>query len=142
MISMLDVQCPHCGVKGKIVVPSQGAILIGPCPHCDEMVAVFCGAVLPLDKEVMLNGNGRERRDHLLDVLTTFLEQSIGETLEQRPPEASDEDELATEIQHDGPDWEADAPSPISDDEYQKFLEVGLPSIDNKDYFDAIFNDK
>jgi hypothetical protein len=145
MISLIEVQCPHCGVKGKIMVPSQGVILIGPCPQCDELVAVFCGQALPLEKEVMLNGSGRDRRDHLMEVLTAFLEQSIGETLDKGPldgleAEGGEMDAFGGEYPETYDETEAEPK--ISDEELDRFSKIDLPALDNKAYFDAIFNRK
>ena len=74
MLSLIEVQCPHCGARGQIMMPPVGAIIIGPCPQCNELVVVFCGHVLPLEKEIMETGEVEERREHLLHVLTDFLQ--------------------------------------------------------------------
>ena len=77
MQSLIEVQCPHCGARGQIVVPPVGAIIIGPCPQCSELVVVFCGYILALDKETMESGTTDDRREHLLGVLTEFLQDRI-----------------------------------------------------------------
>lgn len=146
MLSVTEVHCPHCGAKGKILLPSQGAILIGPCPNCDEMVAVFCGNGLPLEKEVMTSGSLQEKHRHLMETLTTFLDLSIRETLKQQAGEEGGAVELEPfELRFDMPETEDAAdqttapPSRISEGELQSFRDIDLKFLDNKAYFDSIF---
>lgn len=146
MLSVTEVHCPHCGAKGKILLPSQGAILIGPCPNCDEMVAVFCGNGLPLEKETMTGGTIQEKHRHLMEVLTTFLDLSIRETLKQQIGDADGETELEPfELRFDASESESSAdqpsapPSRISEGELQSFRDIDLKFLDNKAYFDSIF---
>jgi hypothetical protein len=144
MSSFVHVECPHCGVKGKLVVPDEGMILIGPCPQCDGFVAVFCGKALPLDRETMVDGTGRDRRDHLMEVLTAFLERSIGETLEPELPLESfdglpsDDLNLGKIDDQEHPHEEPDA-VPISQDEVDQFVTMSLPKLDDREYFRTVF---
>lgn len=143
MLSVTEVHCPHCGAKGKILLPSQGAILIGPCPNCDEMVAVFCGNGLPLDKEVMMSGSNQEKHHHLMEVLTSFLDMSIRDTLKQQTNpengEFSEDGELDPfELKYSTEESPAE-PVTISEDDVQTFRDVDLKFLDNKEYFDSIF---
>jgi hypothetical protein len=145
MLSVTEVHCPHCGAKGKILLPSQGAILIGPCPNCDEMVAVFCGNGLPLDKDVMTSGTVQEKHRHLMEVLTSFLDMSIRETLKQQSgaKDGSDgEGEIDLEpfeLKFEPGESEAAAPASITDADVRTFRDVDLKFLDNKTYFDSIF---
>lgn len=148
MLSVTEVHCPHCGAKGKILLPSQGAILIGPCPNCDEMVAVFCGNGLPLDKDTMTGGTIQEKHRHLMETLTTFLDLSIRETLKQQAGDDDSESETELEpfeLRFDAPEHDEDLdvssapPSRISEGELQSFRDIDLKFLDDKAYFDSIF---
>jgi hypothetical protein len=153
MLSLIEVTCPHCGARGQIMLPPVGTIIVGPCPECQGLVVVFCGHVLALDKEVMLNGTPEAKRDHMLLVLTGFLKERLGQMIDeeiqgsQEPETSSEEPEhleptLAGSVQperighsrthgHKRP--------PISDTEFKTFSNVELKLIDNQDYFKAIF---
>jgi len=138
MLSIAEVQCPHCGARGRLLLPSHGAILIGPCPQCQEMVAVFCGTGLPLEKEIMVDGSKEEKHAHLMEVLTSFLDRSIAQTLEQSE-EGAQFEELTDDAVEDEIE-EVDAG--ISDDELDQFRNVSLNMLDDKEYFEKVFRDQ
>ena len=145
MMSLIEVQCPHCGAQGQIMLPPLGAIIVGPCPECHEMVAIFCGRVLPLSKDVMARGSKEERREHVLQVLNVFIESRV-EQLFEGPAEdngvlsdalgqAPEAEEAPASINVFG-----NAPtSPISEEEVDSFRSVDLKLIDNTEYFRAVF---
>lgn len=130
------------------MVPPVGAMIIGPCPQCKEMVVVFCGQVLALDKEIMQGGELVERREHLMSVLTTFLQERVGKMLSDGvPSEDEDEDEdsgvLAEEMlgEHEGA-APGDRPGLISEAELQRFSAVDLKLLDNDAYFRSVFESR
>lgn len=160
MLSLIEVTCPHCGAKGQIMLPPMGAIIVGPCPECKGLVVVFCGQVLPLDKEIMFKGSQEEQRDHLMSVVTDFLRDRVtaliaeeAEKEERREaPQASDHatepksdsTPEQTKAKHDAPKpkrrEKAAVPAiPIGKEEVDRFVRVELNLIDNKDYFSAVF---
>ena len=128
------------------------------------MVVIFAGKALPLDNDIILNGNAVARRDHIMQVLVAFLEERIGKLVaaEDRPggePPAGpignasspDEAEPAEEpvVARSEAEAEADAPkinpygnrttAPISKSEVDSFVNVELQLIDDRDYFKAVF---
>lgn len=157
MLSLIEVTCPHCAAQGQIMLPPLGAIIIGPCPECHGMVAVFCGKVLALDKAIMTEGTTPEKRLHLKQVLGNFLKDRIDRLF------TDDEvDEIVTfeedeEMDDDGesPDFMEDQPAetslgridpygnptmaPITSEELESFKNVDLRLLDNPEYFKAIF---
>ncbi len=147
MLSLIEVKCPHCGAQGQIMLPPLGAIVVGPCPECQGMVAVFCGRVLPLDREVIFNGTADEKRDHLMDVLGRFIENRVerlfdGILNEADAPDGPPEDSAAA---HGHPLGEmspfGNSPKvPISATEVDSFRNVDLKLIDNAEYFKAVFD--
>ncbi len=129
------------------MVPPVGAIIIGPCPQCNELVVVFCGHVLALDKETMENGSTDDRRDHLLSVLTEFLQDRIAKLL------SDDVEMLDGELGEEGvgeygasgtgnassDENRTSEKSPISQTELERFTDVDLKLLDNKAYFKSVF---
>lgn len=137
MLTLIEVQCPHCGARGQIMVPPVGAIIIGPCPQCNELVVVFCGHVLALDKETMENGTTENRRDHLLEVLTEYLQDKIAKLIgdpEEIELDQGDIEELGA------PQKLEDIKRLISQVELERFTDVDLRLLDNKAYFNSIFD--
>ena len=63
------------------MVPPLGSILIGPCPLCREMVVLFSGKVMALDKKVMLGNDDDAKRKHLTDVLNSYVSDRVEEVL-------------------------------------------------------------
>ena len=63
------------------MLPPAGSVLIGPGPLCSEMVVLFAGRVMALDKEVMLGSDLDAKREHLMGVLTEYVSERIDEVL-------------------------------------------------------------
>lgn len=148
MLSLIEVKCPHCGAQGQIMLPPLGAIIVGPCPECEGMVVVFCGRVMPLDKEVITEGTALEKKEHLLDVLTVFLEERVERLFANQEEEAEEEQEVDSSVEETEEEEEEDddtlpvvqTEGPlISTEEFQSFLNEELRLIDDKNYFRAIF---
>ncbi len=143
MLSMVEVKCPHCGTKGQIMLPPLGAIIVGPCPHCNELVVVFCGRVLPLHKETMVNGTVEEKHAHLKEVIVDFIDLRIKLVVNQLTPEVteglhdytSEVDDYEPEV----PEGKTECPMKIPMSEVENFIKFDLPRIDNKDYFQKVF---
>jgi hypothetical protein len=152
MLSLIEVQCPHCGARGQIMMPPVGAIIIGPCPQCSELVVVFCGHVLPLDKQIMESGALEERREHLLSVLMEFLTDRITKLMSEEAEQNGESEGVPSE---DSPEEEAEAATataetaapeepkkkgaPISQSELERFTTIDLKLLDNKAYFKSVF---
>ena len=152
MLSLIEVKCPHCGDQGQIMLPPLGAIIVGPCPECQGMVVVFCGRVMPLDRDIMTAGTVDEKQDHLMEVLGLFLQERVKRLFANQANEADTDD--ATEQQDDLGEHDEDsavqAPGAISltgavqadmisDEEFDMFVNTDLKLIDNPKYFKAVF---
>lgn len=129
------------------MVPPIGSMIIGPCPQCEEMVVVFCGQVLALDKELMQNGDLDDRREHLMSVLTEFLRDRVGKLLsEEAPAQDEDGEEVSGLVVDDTDSIAAQASEeetgPISEAEFQRFSSVDLKLLDNDAYFRSVFDQK
>jgi hypothetical protein len=116
------------------------------------MVAIFCGRVLPLDRDIMRQGSLDEKKEHLLEVLGVFLHERIERLLTEQPAkkmlEGDDDgataDEEAAPAMHKGDEPKSrpygKTPEQISQDEMDAFLRIDLQMIDNPEYFKAVFS--
>ena len=124
------------------MVPPLGAIIVGPCPECQELVVVFCGHVLPLEKEIMLNGTSVARHEHLMSGIMEFLGDRIEKLVEESSESAegvashhfSNDVTGVSGIDGGGLD------ETISEDEVARFRSTELQLIDNKEYFELFFS--
>jgi len=138
------------------MLPPAGSVLIGPCPLCSEMVVLFAGRVMALEKEVMLGNDLDAKREHLIGVLSEYVSERVGEVLSDAnvvsPLVDQDEDALREmmDINDEESDEEdqitlhptVDADStmrPISKQEAEDFLRIDLPLLAKPEYFQAFF---
>ena len=140
----VDVTCPHCAAAGQIQLPSPATIIVGPCPECNGMVAVFCGAALALDQHTMLQGESEERRDHVVAVLTEFIRERVGRLfpragMPDAPGDRSFPANPEAELHVIGEPGETPVDAPITPEEVESFRTIDLRLLDNSDYFHAIF---
>ena len=144
MVPTIQVTCPHCGARGQIVLPPLGSIVIGPCPQCEEVVAVFCGQALPLQKDIILNGTYDERFEHVASVLQDFVEERLTELFQQAAggpePASSAVRGAPGAASRESGRSSSDKPSRITQAEVEHFLRFELPRLDNRYYFKAIFD--
>ena len=160
MLSLIEVTCPHCGAKGQIMLPPAGAIIVGPCPECQGLVVVFCGQVLPLKKDIMVDGSTKEKRQHIMAVLTSFLKDRVGQIVGEEDDVKDVRDETPPKPQHPvvsekpatpleqkreanaadkkvcSPEHVAD---PISHEDVRRFVINDLKKLDDGEQFKKIF---
>ena len=137
MLSLVEIECPHCEAKGQVLLPPLGTIIFGPCPSCNEIVALFAGSVIPLDKKVMTYGTSAEKREHLLEQLDEMLHEQLDQMFSDG---FSDGEEQAQGSNKEiSPSIVKGIASPISDQEAQDFCSIDLNLIDRKGFFDRIF---
>ncbi|MFC1734500.1 hypothetical protein ACFL1X_00170 [Candidatus Hydrogenedentota bacterium] len=138
MLSAIEVKCPHCGAMGQVLLPPVGQIIIGPCPMCDELVVLLNGEILALETEIMQGGSVREKREHLMEVLTASLQKKVDEVI---GADFSDPEVPAGTpgIRSDAAIENSSAKSPISRTEMRDFVCIDLHLIDSADYFKKFF---
>ena len=150
MLSVIEVQCPHCNARGQLILPPPGSIIVGPCPHCKELVVVFCSQVLPLSSDLMRYASTQEKHDHLMDVLIEYIDGRVSmivgeiEGKDRMTPEGDSESAPKGDSDASadrGPDV-PDNLTGISQQEIEKFLNTDLRLIDNPDYFHSVFGGK
>lgn len=144
MFPVIEVQCPFCKATGQIMAPPPGSIIVGPCPRCNEMVLLFNGAVMPLDKDIIAEGSVDEKKQHLLETIVDMVAVKIDELVES--DEAGSEPKRGKAKKSTAPRSKKIAPSvsdkkatPISREEVRDFVNIDLNLIDSKAYFDKVF---
>jgi len=160
MLSVIEVQCPHCGARGTIMLPPIGSVLVGSCPLCNEMVVLFAGRVMALDKEIMLGDDTEAKRGHLTEVLLDYVRERVEDVLNSA---VIDPPAMEPDGQQDGfeevvemncgvepHEHETGAESafdtectldPISRREAEDFVRIDLPLLAKSDYFRAFFGE-
>ena len=136
MINVIKVKCPHCGIQGQLLLPEMDAIIVGPCPECNKSVQVFSGKALPLNTEIMANGNREEIYKHLFTVLRKFIRERLDSLINGEPP---DTPEPGRDKGDEGHGQEKETQPSISAKEMKDFLNKELPLLDNIHYFKSIF---
>ncbi len=147
MLSFVDVRCPHCGAKGKIVLPPLGTVLVGPCPQCKGMVALFNGTTLPLDSKIILEGTIEEKKKHISEVFSAFIEERVEEFFspqkEENPSPELDNTVDSFKSEHRVEEYSRNKTKknrPITRDEVRKFKESEIDLLDNPEIFRKYFN--
>lgn len=147
MLSFVDVRCPHCGAQGKIVLPPLGTMLIGPCPACRGMLALFNGSVLPLDSKIILDGTTEEKKKHIIEVFSSFIEDKIDDFFNPKKEES-----LTTDSENRTETFESEhkieeysryktkKKNPITSEELLNFKESEIDSINNPEVFKKYFS--
>ena len=143
MLSIIEVTCPHCGARGQLMLPPLGSVIVGPCPSCHEIVAVFCGRALPLQRDLMTGDDRDRKRDHLLDVLTRYLDKRLDQVIDKLPVDFDVDAPLSSAVETPLGDEsilsQAETSQEISDDEIDTFRNSELNRLDNPEYFREIF---
>jgi len=128
------------------MLPPAGAIIVGPCPECQGLVVVFCGQVLPLKKDIMVDGSTKEKRQHIMTVLTSFLRDRVGQIIaedddvrDETPPKpqhpvVSEKPATPFKQKH-----EANTADPISHEDVRRFVINDLKKLDDDEQFKKIF---
>ncbi len=134
MIALLKIQCPHCGSGGQILMPPPGAIIIGPCPECSKLVAIFAGSALPLDDEIMNKGMIKEKYEHVMQVLSIYLEEQVQKCFSQAEGNPVSDGPQRPEA----PPEAHETPEQITDVEFEHFIQTELDELDNPEFFDRL----
>lgn len=140
MLNIIKIKCPHCGVEGQLVLPESDALIIGPCPECNNSVVIFAGKALPLDKDFLAKATKEEAYKHLYNVLGGVIREKLDNMFSKAFPETAEE---SPEEDASAPEKEVKTGNPststISAKELQAFVQEELHLLDNSDYFKAIF---
>ena len=112
-----------------------------PCPVCNELAVLFRDKVIPLSRRIIEQGSFEERKAHLAGIIAEFLEDgAIPFTLEQLQGRHESPAPRYKPYQAPDPLLEEDDSTPISDEEFDKFVRIDLKCIDNAAYFKRHFS--
>ncbi len=145
MFPVIEVQCPYCRATGQIMTPPLGSIIVGPCPRCNEMVLLFDGSVIPLEKDIVTGGTPEEKKQHLLEAIVDVTATKIDELIDSgdlgsKPNEHTPSREAPTSFSTKVlPSVRNEEAPYISRQEVSDFVNIDLHLIDSKDYFDKAF---
>jgi hypothetical protein len=133
---MIKIECPHCGASGSITAPPKEFIIIAPCPQCGELVVLFREKVVAINRNILTSGTFEEKRQHIAEVITTFLD-SVGPL-----PSPGLSDVAAIGGFGEGLEIElepTDRSGGITTEEVRDFINIDLKLIDKKEYFEQVF---
>ena len=103
---------------------------------------LFEGRVFALDKETMIYGTCKQKRKHLLSILTEFLKEQVEDLIpedgEQVEPPASIPKPKKQRKKHK-PTIRNRKAGRISKQELTDFLSIDIPLLSKKDYFEQCF---
>ena len=147
MFPVIEVQCPYCKATGQIMSPPLGSIIVGPCPRCNEMVLLFNGSVMPLDKDIINDGAAEEKKQHLLETIVDMVASKVDELIDSEGLGLEEPQESAKKGKRIGkrkvaPSVKKKKAPPISRDDVRDFVDIDLHLIDSKAYFEKVFGKK
>lgn len=132
------VVCPHC--KSHRIVTARvpkDVIVVMNCPSCGELVVLYKKKVIAVDRQTLEEGSLAEKKDHIAEVITEFLESGVfgfGQNKDRGPEEPIlDEDTHIDAFDNEAN--EAEALPPITDTEFAEFSKVSLERLDDGAYF-------
>lgn len=144
MFSFVEVKCPHCGAQGRIVLPPIGTILIGPCPQCKGMVALFNGTTLPLDNKIITEGTLEEKKRHIVDVFTVFIEEKVEDFFKKQKSNEEQEtqtpEDFKPERRSEELTYKIQKKKPITREEVRRFKESEINLLDDPEAFKKFFS--
>ena len=147
MFPVIEVQCPYCKATGQIMTPPLGSLIVGPCPRCNEMVLLFDGTVLPLDKAIISEGTAEEKKHHLLETIVDMTASRVDELVESgelgaNPKNGTRENADVMPGKTRKPSIRAKNLPRISREDVSDFVNIDLHLIDSKSHFNKAFATK
>ncbi|HNV20085.1 MAG TPA: hypothetical protein PLB67_09815 [Candidatus Hydrogenedentes bacterium] len=142
---MSEVTCPHCG-KTRIMttrIPRDVVVML-PCPECHELVVLFRGKAIPLNREVLRNGTKEERRNHIAEIVEECLPPELFSEVvnwdftDAGLPIAFGDRKVRRRRRGAAPE-EDGRDRPITDEEVARFRKFELHRIDEPRYFKKYF---
>ena len=142
---MSEVTCPHCG-KTRIMttrIPRDVVVML-PCPECHELVVLFRGKAIPLNREVLRNGTKEERRNHIAEIVEECLPPELFSEVvnwdftDAGLPIAFGDRKVRRRRRGAAPEGDG-RDRPITDEEVARFRKFELHRIDEPRYFKKYF---
>lgn len=135
------VVCPHC--KSHRIVTAKvpkDVVVVMPCPSCSELVVLFRKKVIALDRGLLEGGTMDERKDHIAEIISEFLEPNFFGLLGGAAEEESLDEKAIFRRRRRRADRETSDgwQGLISDREMDQY-KVQLEQLDNPEYFKKHF---
>lgn len=129
------------------MAPPMGSIVVGPCPRCDEMVLLYDGTVMPLDKDIINHGTSEEKKQHLLETIVEMVADKVDSVIEggnigPKPGKESGKKKKDVQTTSIKPSVRDKKAPPISREDIRDFVNIDLHLIDSKGHFDKVFKKK
>lgn len=134
---MATVVCPHCKTQriptGRV---PRDVVVVMPCPACHELSILFRDRVIPISRKIIEQGSKKERIEHLAHIIEAFLEAGILPFPSENDSESSPRPHMHRPRRPSIRSFqEEDGPEPISDEEFEQFVQIDLKGLDDPEYF-------
>jgi hypothetical protein len=137
---MEHVVCPHChSHRLRASRVPKGVVAVMPCPGCSELVVFFRRKVMALDRSIIENGTKEERKMHIAEIITEFIDEGVfGESFSGDIE--SNEDFMEGQFSENSIRWKQSGRRrpkvvPITQREADRFTKFELDKLDNPEYF-------
>ncbi|MGI6461678.1 MAG: hypothetical protein ACOX5J_16590 [Candidatus Hydrogenedentales bacterium] len=142
---MSEITCPHCG-KTRIMATRipRDVVMMLPCPECHELVVLFRGKTIPLNRDVLRNGTKEERRNHIAEIVEQCLPPELfSDSVHWNFTDAGSPftfgDRKGRRRRRPFENVEDRRDRPITDEEVARFRKFELHRIDEPRYFKRYF---
>ncbi|PCJ59173.1 MAG: hypothetical protein COA73_09275 [Candidatus Hydrogenedentota bacterium] len=110
-----------------------------PCPGCSELVVFFRRKVMALDRAIIENGSKEERKMHIAEIITEFIDEGVFRDGLSSDIETN-EDFMEAQLSESAIRWKqsggrSSKEVPISQREADRFTKFELDKLDNPEYF-------
>jgi len=137
---MDPVYCPHChSHRLRASRVPKGVVAVMPCPGCSELVVFFRRKVMALDRAIIENGSKEERKMHIAEIITEFIDEGVFSEGLSSDIETN-EDFMEAQLSESAIRWKqsgrrSSKEVPISQREADRFAKFELDKLDNPEYF-------
>jgi len=124
-------------------IPRDVVVML-PCPECHELVVLFRGKAIPLNREVLRNGTKEERRNHIAEIVEECLPPELFSEVvnwdftDAGLPIAFGDRKVRRRRRGAAPE-EDGRDRPITDEEVARFRKFELHRLDEPRYFKKYF---
>lgn len=132
------VACPHCGTKRIVARVPKDWVAILKCPNCNELVVLFRGKVIGVDRDTLEHGSFEDRKSHIAEVIAEFLEPGMF-GIESDEKEPASQEQEGEELVVEAAEVDGGDSRPISKREMDRFIRFDLQRIDEETYFKRHF---
>lgn len=134
------VVCPHCRTHPLFAKKiSKDMIVFASCPSCQELAVIFRDRVIPLNRKVIESGSFDEKKLHIAEVITHFLEAGFSILGESEELADTPFGRLFSGGQPGAAAPAESGQNLITEEEIERFSRIELKRLDNPVYFKRHF---